>query len=525
MAYTRTTWKDKIVDLSGNIVQQGTPISAEKLNNIEQEIVNHESQLAEKTQEYLKNIGNDYLAHYRNTKYPKVVFWGDSITDGTGSTNWYSCYVYQFMEAIQASKGFYGLGYRSVNDPGLYGGALPANWTYQANGLNHNRLISTSTSADMVILTHPLSNRKVDVIYSTETDGGNFDVYINNVLVETVSCNGVHKYANKKTYTIPVTQAFKIKPHTTADKVYIEGFNWYGYNGANDGVLIHKVGHGGDYAENFADDEIVASISTFSPDLTVIAHLTNDYGHQTPELYRQKITTAILEAKKTGDVVLMIQCRGRLAVENPPAITYDAYIDVLYDLAKQHNCGVINVDSYFGGFTKASNASIFIDDIHLNQNGHNKVTELLLSTLAPYADFYGRTKVLDYGGGMANYGMSKQNFNDMLGTLICEISRYASGSSFALYDADASVKLAQIFRYIYNKVYFSSPTTMMFDTEQSDKFNNPAEFKQIIKADSGIILSGISASNATYNTIFIDSADGLLKYKNVGGVVKIITTT
>jgi len=33
--YTPQTWQDHILDGSGNIVQQGTPVSATRLNNIE----------------------------------------------------------------------------------------------------------------------------------------------------------------------------------------------------------------------------------------------------------------------------------------------------------------------------------------------------------------------------------------------------------------------------------------------------------------------------------------------------------
>ena len=33
--YTKTQWKDHIVDASGNVIQQGTPVNANNLNNIE----------------------------------------------------------------------------------------------------------------------------------------------------------------------------------------------------------------------------------------------------------------------------------------------------------------------------------------------------------------------------------------------------------------------------------------------------------------------------------------------------------
>lgn len=37
--YTRTVWKDHFIDENGNIVQQGTPVDAHRLNNMEDGIV------------------------------------------------------------------------------------------------------------------------------------------------------------------------------------------------------------------------------------------------------------------------------------------------------------------------------------------------------------------------------------------------------------------------------------------------------------------------------------------------------
>lgn len=36
--YTKTIWKDHIVDSNGNVIQQGTPVNANNLNKIEDEL-------------------------------------------------------------------------------------------------------------------------------------------------------------------------------------------------------------------------------------------------------------------------------------------------------------------------------------------------------------------------------------------------------------------------------------------------------------------------------------------------------
>ena len=40
--YTKTTWQDHFVDEHGNVIQQGTPVNAQALNNIENGIVKHD---------------------------------------------------------------------------------------------------------------------------------------------------------------------------------------------------------------------------------------------------------------------------------------------------------------------------------------------------------------------------------------------------------------------------------------------------------------------------------------------------
>lgn len=56
MAYVKNNWKDHIEDESGQIVQEGTPLSATNLNNIETGIAENAAQLSHMVQE---NINKD----------------------------------------------------------------------------------------------------------------------------------------------------------------------------------------------------------------------------------------------------------------------------------------------------------------------------------------------------------------------------------------------------------------------------------------------------------------------------------
>ncbi|MFP7737457.1 hypothetical protein ACLHDF_29985 [Priestia aryabhattai] len=51
MAYTKTYWKDRIKDSQGNIVQEGTPVSAGNLNKMEQGIEDAHKQMEQAAKE------------------------------------------------------------------------------------------------------------------------------------------------------------------------------------------------------------------------------------------------------------------------------------------------------------------------------------------------------------------------------------------------------------------------------------------------------------------------------------------
>jgi len=53
--YTKTQWQDHIIDASGNVIQQGTPVNANNLNNIENGIFEDRETLFVLTQQMMQH--------------------------------------------------------------------------------------------------------------------------------------------------------------------------------------------------------------------------------------------------------------------------------------------------------------------------------------------------------------------------------------------------------------------------------------------------------------------------------------
>jgi len=396
-----TTFNGLIINAGSSnaeiVAARGSAVSLPvRLSEVDTQLADNATQM----KDYGFNLDNTHLAHYRNAVYPKIVFWGDSITAGSGATTATSDYVNQFKDVLQIAKGMYGMGLFNPNN-GIYNVTAPSGWTIENKGTNQGRLKSGVGGADLSLIVHNLAPQKTDIIYSVETDGGSFDVLVAGVSVQTVSCNGAHSYHNKVVgITTTAGQTLAIHPHTD-EIVYIEGYVAYATNGATDGALVYQVGHPGNSAGGYADDEIVACISSFNPDLTIISMIMNDYASQNPTLYSQKIEKAIQEGLKSGDVILMPPAQSGASLNTPLTHTWAEYVGILQGLAKQYNVGFLDINAYWGGFTKADATGFYsADKVHPSQLGHDSIAKLLFRLLLPYAN---PTLRIRHDGDSTNY--------------------------------------------------------------------------------------------------------------------------
>lgn len=522
-----------------------------------QDINTINSQLADITQLNINQITynmDSSLQHFKGKLLPKIVFWGDSITNDIGDV-WYKNWIIQFGDTLQLSRGsMYGRGYMASND-----GGTPSGWTFEAKGCNKKRIYSTDGILNILPNAgYNKYNRKIDIIYSKEPDGGNFDILIDGSVVKTVSCNGTTSYGNIETVNIPSASTFSIQ---AVGKVYIEGYNWYGFNNLTDGILVHKVGHGGFSAGMFSDDEIDASIKIFKPDLTCIGHITNDYNTQDLTLFRNKIIRAIQAAKATGDVLLFIPCRGRLTVEAPLPITFDDYKQVMYDLAKEYNCALIDIDKFWGGYVKAKVNGILGDDVHPNQQGNDIMTDLFLQILVPDSLPYRIYKV-NHSSNVGGYYDLLINFSNILGRIrivndilfdgIIKGYTDAVGETYARLNKlkvvnDGTADYVAIENYgtngsiitlkdkIYSNIlkfinannisYIQTTKELEIDTVDTDKINNSTNIRNRLVCFNGVTISAVDGTNAKSNTLFVDINDNTLKFKDNNNIIKTVNLT
>lgn len=142
---------------------------------------------------------DDFVATYINPLgqsvlgggFCRVVQFGTSIATGSAAVN------RVFAKQLQEIWG-------SCVNTEYRAGALGGSWTDPYNGwykqpyggLNFTRARGDSVSTEFHLTE---TARYVDVYYSTETNGGSFDVEIDDVVASTVNCSGAQSYGNKIT--------------------------------------------------------------------------------------------------------------------------------------------------------------------------------------------------------------------------------------------------------------------------------------------------------------------------------------
>lgn len=512
--------------------------------------------LAAGAKEYAENSTVSYV--YRkdalegivNDKKVSIVFWGDSVTAGAGADFWYSNWVSQVSDTIQITNGsMYGRGYVAVNDSGT-----PSGWTLETKGTNKFRAYSSSTT--LTVPAHPFTDRKIDIIYSTETDGGAFDVTVDSTIVSGTSA-GAKSYGNKMTVTVPKTKQLIITPK---GKTYIEGFILHSYDGKDSGTLVHKVGHGGMSAGAYSDEEITASISNFEPSLTCIGHIINDVGMQDLTLYKNKMEKACEVAMQTGKILFYIPFRGRIEEETIREVSYSEYKTVIYALSDKYNATVIDFDSYFGGYSGALKKGLLFDDVHPNQTGHDLMASLFISEIILSPTYRGLK--ISHSGNVGNYfdtvldipkylGRFRTLGELFIGGVIRGYSETTAAESYLLanklrvvddgsfdfislenYGASGSIVTLKDktqpnilrLRNSSNLSYLLSRNTVEIDTTEADKFANYLRIRMLAVAENGLKIGTLTDTTKLPNDSFYVDA-GVLKFKDSTGTSRTVTLT
>jgi len=147
------------------------------------------------------------------------------------------------------------------------------------------------------------------------------------------------------------------------------------------GVHINNNARGGrDSRDAVPEAQLAFVFDQFQPTLTILSFLSNDYGAGIYDTYKSNLQTIISRAKQYGDVLITsVGIRG--GVIDPPHLQSE-YVQNLYDLAFENNCGYVDIfTKWGGGFTPANNLGFLADGTHPNTAGHLDIGEILIDVL------------------------------------------------------------------------------------------------------------------------------------------------
>ena len=443
------------------------------------------------------------LAKFRICKNPKIVAFGDSITEGAGGLQRFDIWADRVKSYMALKYGLYGKGKAGIEN---VEGTIPSGWVFEAKGTNHSRYYSNENASNINIESRIKYSYKADIIYSTENDGGTFDVIkvSDNSIISSGNCNGNTSYGNKLTITNTSGNKLEIRPN---GKVYIECIVYYGYDGLTDGALFIRNGHGGVGLHDYTYDEINATVTKFNPDLTIMAMLVNDSQEQYFEDYKEKVRYTINEAKKTGDCLILINVQGYSYEDVERRKTWDKYKKFLYAIAIELNCALLDMDSFFGGYPNALKNGFFLDDnIHPSSKGHMAISNLITKVLFPEALGLDIENEIIFSGSHGGFDIVSKDFKLPIQDTKELISVFDNGNG-------ATISLKDI---VYNK-YFD--ISMWYNRLEFNSDVQRIQFETPIRINGGAEFLGdfcripsSSPSNPYKGEIFVDNDNNKFKY-------------
>lgn len=262
MAYTPTAWQDHVTDNSGNVIQQGTPVSAKNLNNMEQGIVAAHKQFEEQASQSRQIGHGPNLIKTDRASGADVVIHGRTLVNLLGTTG--------SFEADSDGDGVAD-GWIPINAFGVK--TLDSINVSQGTKSQKVTAISSDTSPSRGVFNvfPTVAGDKYLVLFDVFTDGPNVEAAFYNSKTS-VWLGGAGGSTNKTIYG-------KFKAIDTASKIYL-------YNGAApgetgnvwfDGVRLYKIDEATyqkiDIDPEYTGDRLVAKY----PYVDGIKHL-EDFG-------------------------------------------------------------------------------------------------------------------------------------------------------------------------------------------------------------------------------------------------------
>jgi hypothetical protein len=319
-------------------------------------------------------------------------FVGDSITEGqSGAGNTIEQYDKNFVSKIRdafASKygsverGFIGNRYPVGASVGVWSYAgtwSPAGvtgWLYSANA-QYKTVTQNSTA------TITLNGTGIKVLYEASSSGGTMTVTVDGV--ESSSIDIYSASQSVKEYSISnlsdTNHTVVVKFTSNYGRLSLLGA--YAVKGTK-GVRVNKLAVAGSKIEALAlnDFTMKSCIDYWTPKLTVLSFLGNDFNLQTPlATFESQYQAAITRAKQFGDV--MIITSSGIFQQTTQSIPMQQYRDVLFKLAQQNDIAFVDLAKRIGDTWETASALGYIaDSTHPKPEGHqdyaNVLTKILL---------------------------------------------------------------------------------------------------------------------------------------------------
>lgn len=494
----RTSLSNKVDKVSGKSLVEDSVIEATKV------LINEEK--------YVYN-GN-LLTNNLKENFDMLIL-GDSIGAGTASPD-----NFGFTQMFKAtSDNFSG---RKKYDFWNYYYSSTNGWTDESSTFSLEMLSSTNSAEDLIWSDKPWiiprNDYKITIIYGLNTDGGEFDVLDSddNVLA-TINCRG-DKRTRKFSDEISVTggRYFKIRAKA-GNKAYVNAVV-IDYFPDLESNFVFNYSIGGRKLIDWDKDSIKDFLNLKKWDIFYVELFANDSSGARIEDFEDKLRYSITQAQMQGmEVIINITNRNESFDTNDTArASFENWRNLMYTVAKEMNCVLIDFDKMFGGHNKAYSEGLIQDSIHPNYAGHLKMAYVLNNL------FFGEYTVKktmgdnswcdDYGYPIIQDSFIKNIFTERITQRAYDNNGNYNAylplvTSFVFWDERQLPKYAEQGAFAFN-VSNNLPYFNLADCQGNKNSSNWKNIKDLIGSMAEIVSSLPANADIKVNTMYVLRTEG-----------------
>ena len=302
----------------------------------------------------------------------KVAVIGDSITEGGDSSDWQlTSYFGRLKDTLQSKYGDAGSGLLSF-------------WKKTTGNVRYWSFVGVPTlDHDLGVALHPTESIEgsfngtgCNLLYTLGSGGGIMTVTIDGVNPIEINTSDTTQHPGQHIIDglSSGSHTILIEDTDPSNNVYV--FGLIPIDGTT-GIRLDNMGcHGGKISKHSYPD--FSSLEFYnSPDLTIIASVSNDYFQQDNLYdYKANMSSVVDKALESGKVILLNNgLKG-----DYKQVNQKWYSNVLYEVANEKDVTVIDVNRKWGSYDDALSSGYFNSGnvTHPNDEGHNDMANLIL---------------------------------------------------------------------------------------------------------------------------------------------------